>query len=57
MGRFEKWEIILMTLIFITSITMVIIGQWNVGYSGLLMEIIGVMGLVVDLYLYNRKFR
>ncbi|MDY6062917.1 MAG: hypothetical protein SPI53_03925 [Erysipelotrichaceae bacterium] len=57
MGRFEKWEIILMALIFITSITMVIIGQRNVGYPGLLMEIIGVMGLVVDLYLYNRKFR
>lgn len=38
-------------------IALVIIGQRNVGWSGLLMELAGLAGLIVLLWLYNRKYQ
>ena len=57
MSNFTMKEIIFMTLIFVSSITLVFVGQRNIGYSGLLLEVIGIGLLLLDLYLYNRKYK
>lgn len=57
MGRFSILDKVIMSIIFITSIGLVILGQAQVGYHGLLMEVIGLVLLILDIYLYNRKFR
>ncbi len=42
---------------FIISLSLVIIGQKNVSYTGLAMELIGLAGLLILLYIYNRKYK
>lgn len=44
-------------LCFVISFGLVCIGQSNVGYTGLVMELIGLVGLLVLLYLYNKKYK
>lgn len=57
MGKFSKIEKLIMFITFALSLIFVFYGQSKVGYFGLALEIIGVIGLIVLLYLYNRKFR
>ena len=48
---------IIAVICFIVSIVLVFMGQANVGYTGLAMELIGLAGLLILLYLYNRKYK
>ncbi|MCI5700780.1 MAG: hypothetical protein MR308_10475 [Lachnospiraceae bacterium] len=48
---------ILVAIIFCVCIALVVIGQRNVGLQGLLIELIGLAGLVALLWLYNRQYR
>lgn len=57
MGRFSILDKVIMSSIFITSIGLVVLGQAQVGYHGLFIELIGLVLLILDIYLYNRKFR
>lgn len=41
----------------IVCIVLVIAGQRNVGWNGLLMELGGLAGLIILLWLYNRKYQ
>lgn len=50
-------RIISMIVIFISSVVLVFVGQMHVGYMGLLLEVIGLIGLIVTLYLYNKKYK
>ena len=38
-------------------VCIVIVGQKNIGYFGLILMLMGVVGLLVSLGLYNRKFK
>ena len=48
---------IILFIIFIVCIALIVIGQKNIGATGLAMELIGLAGLLVLLYLYNRKYK
>ena len=48
---------ILMALICIVSLIAVIMGQKHIGYVGLSVQILGVIGLVSVLGIYNRKYK
>ncbi|MEG0452990.1 MAG: hypothetical protein RR428_07375 [Coprobacillus sp.] len=48
---------IISVVCFIVSMALVFIGQRNVGYTGLAMEIIGLIGLLALLYSYNKKYK
>ena len=48
---------IIAAVCYIISLALVFIGQRNVGYTGLAMELIGLVGLLVLLYLYNKKYK
>ena len=41
---------------FIISIALVVLGQRNIGLDGLVVMLIGLTGLLVLLYLYNRGY-
>ncbi len=48
---------IILLVVFIVCITLIIIGQKNIGATGLVMELVGLIGLLVLLFLYNRKYK
>ena len=48
---------IILLVIFVVCIALIIIGQKNIGVTGLVMELIGLAGLLVLLYHYNRKYK
>lgn len=53
-----KWIIrILYLFVFVVSMALIVIGQRNIGPAGLLMMIVGLAGILVLLYLYNRKYQ
>lgn len=52
----NKIKVICMFLFFILSIFLIIKGQPIKGYYGLLIMVIGLVGLLVELYLYNKKY-
>lgn len=53
-----KWIIkLIYLLIFIGSMALIVIGQRNIGPVGLLTMIIGLAGILILLYLYNKKFQ
>ena len=43
-------------LVFIVSIILVFVGRAKEGYMGLLLEIIGIVGLILELYIYNKQY-
>ena len=45
------------TAAFICSLTLIIIGQRNIGPSGLGMMLVGLAGLIFLLWLYNRQYK
>lgn len=53
----EIVKIIIMALIFVMSVWCIFYGQSKIGHLGLLIEIIGISGLLLDLYLYNKKYK
>ena len=47
---------LIILLVFIVSIILVFVGRAKEGYMGLLLEIIGIVGLVLELYIYNKQY-
>ncbi|MEG1519525.1 MAG: hypothetical protein RR458_00935 [Clostridia bacterium] len=48
---------IALVVVFIASVALVIYGQQNIGYLGLGLMLLGLGGILVLLYLYNRQFK
>lgn len=48
---------LLYSVVFILSIILVIKGKSINGYKGLLVMMIGLLGILSELYLYNRKYQ
>lgn len=48
---------IIYLIIFIASLTLVIVGQRNVGLQGTLVMLVGLAGLIFLLYRYNKKYK
>lgn len=44
-------------LIFVISMVLIITGQRTIGPAGLAVMLIGLLGILVLLYLYNKKFK
>ena len=55
MGKVIKNVILL--VVFVVCLGLVIIGQRNISLTWLSMELIGLVGLLVLLFLYNRKYK
>lgn len=53
-----KWVLrLICLLIFAGSMALIVTGQRNIGPAGLFMMIIGLAGILILLYLYNKKFQ
>lgn len=48
---------VLLVIIFIVSIALIFIGQKNVGYAGLMTELLGLAGILGILYTYNGRYK
>lgn len=48
---------ILSLIAFIVCVALVVIGQKTIGIPNLMMEIVGVSGIMILIYLYNRKYQ
>lgn len=48
---------IIRIIILIVCVSLVIIGQKNIGYSGLIMMMAGLAGILILLYFYNKKYK
>ncbi|MFG6369055.1 MAG: hypothetical protein K1W16_11635 [Lachnospiraceae bacterium] len=48
---------LLYVFIFIISIILIVTGQRNIGPTGLLTMLVGLAGILVLLYLYNKKYQ
>ncbi len=48
---------LLYLLVFIVSIVLIVTGQHNIGPAGLLTMLVGLAGILVLLYLYNKKYQ
>ena len=48
---------VLAAIFFIICVALVVLGQKNVGPLGLLVMLLGLAGLILLLYLYNRQFK
>lgn len=53
-----KWLIrLLYLLIFIVSMMLIVTGQRSIGPAGLFIMLIGLGGILLLLYLYNKKYQ
>lgn len=52
----SKIKILIMILVFSLSVFCVIKGQSIKSHFGLLMMLIGLIGLLLELYMYNKKY-
>lgn len=53
-----KWVLRFVYLVvFVLSMVLIITGQRNIGVAGLLSMLAGLVGILVLIYLYNRKFQ
>ncbi len=53
-----KWIIRLLSLaVFIVGVALVVIGQRMIGPTGLSIMLVGLAGILLLLYLYNRKYQ
>ena len=59
MNEFTKKIVtaIVVLIVFVVCVALVVIGQRNIGASGLMIQLVGVAGLVVLLWLYNKQYR
>ncbi len=48
---------IIVSVVFVVSIALVIIGQRNIGPKGLGMMLVGLSGLVILLGIYNHQYK
>lgn len=52
-----KVKSIVMAVVFIVCLALVIIGQKNISAVGLMMELVGLAGLLTLLFVYNSKYK
>lgn len=50
-------SVIICLVIFAISVLLVVVGQRNIGVKGLGMQLVGIAGLVLLLWNYNRQFK
>ena len=48
---------VILLVIFLVCLGLIIVGQKNISLTGLGMELAGLVGLLVLLFLYNRKYK
>ncbi len=48
---------VIVFVVFVACVVLVVVGQRNVGATGLLTQLLGVAGLVILLWLYNRQYK
>ena len=48
---------ILVAIVFVVCVAMVIVGHRNIGIAGLGVQMLGLAGLIVLLWLYNRQYK
>lgn len=53
----KKRKRILMALAFLVGVALRVAGQRREGYEGLLIQLLSLVILLVDLYIYNRQYR
>ena len=54
----NKWLIGLICLIvFIVCVALIVVGQRNVGPTGLMTMIVGLLGILGLMYMYNKKYQ
>ena len=53
----NKIKSMVMVVVFIICLSMIILGQRNVGYTGLGVEFVGLLGLLIILYIYNKEHK
>ncbi|MCI8281843.1 MAG: hypothetical protein HFI76_09135 [Lachnospiraceae bacterium] len=59
MNEFAKKIVtaVVVLIVFVVCVALVVIGQRNIGATGLLVQLIGVAGLIILLWLYNRQYK
>ena len=59
MNEYTKKALIgvLAAIVFVVCLALVIIGQRNLGPQGLVTQLVGLAGLLILLWLYNRQFK
>ena len=53
----EKIINLVLVICFILSVSLIIVGQKNISIVGFANEMIGLIGLLLVLFVYNRKYR
>lgn len=53
----NKLKSTVMLAVFIACLIMIILGQRHIGYAGLAVEFVGLIGLMIVLFLYNREHK
>lgn len=54
----KKWlKIIVCALVFCVCVALIVIGQKTVGVKNLLLQLLGLAGILVLLFLYNKKYQ
>lgn len=48
---------IIMVIVFIVCLALIIIGQRNISFTGLAMELAGLTGLLTLLFIYNHQYK
>lgn len=48
---------VIVFFVFVACVVLVVVGQRNIGAAGLLTQLLGVAGLVILLWLYNRQYK
>ena len=48
---------IIMAVVFVVGLALVIIGQKNISGTGLAMQLVGLVGLLTELFIYNHRYK
>lgn len=48
---------IIMIIVFVVCLALIIIGQKNISATGLIMELVGLVGLLTLLLIYNNRYK
>lgn len=55
--RWKKIRMGLGILFFLACVALVVIGQKRISYEGTLLMLLGLSGIILCLYVYNRSYR
>jgi len=56
-NRIKVLGIVLKVLCLLACLGLVVMGQKNIGYPGLLAMLVGLTGILILLYMYNNKYK